>query len=182
VKHAGGRVLVQDPAEAVFGEMPRSVLEHVAVDAVGPAAGIPGVAVDLATTMPPVGGARSAEPPERGGDDMATGLTCPDCGGALWERGPEAADRFECRVGHSFGAETLVASHDENLENVLWSAVRAFEERAELGRRLEERFRRRGDAAVAERYRRRVDESMRHAASLRDALVGGDLVDVAEEA
>ena len=50
IKLGGGVTLVQDPDDALHAGMPQSVLEHVSVDRVLPAAAIPAALVELAGT------------------------------------------------------------------------------------------------------------------------------------
>jgi two-component system, chemotaxis family, protein-glutamate methylesterase/glutaminase len=47
IKAAGGFAVVQDPLEAVFGGMPRSAIENVAVDAIAPAAEIANALIEF---------------------------------------------------------------------------------------------------------------------------------------
>ena len=38
-----------------------------------------------------------------------SGLTCPECGGALWEQQEGELIRFRCHVGHAYSAESMQA-------------------------------------------------------------------------
>ncbi len=62
VKRHGGAVLVQDPHEAMAAGMPRSAIEHVDVDQVGPvaelAAAVTRLSKELATAAEGQGGER----------------------------------------------------------------------------------------------------------------------------
>ena len=51
-------------------------------------------------------------------------ITCPECGGSLWEMQDGGLLRFRCHVGHALSAESLVAEQNEGLETALWSARR----------------------------------------------------------
>jgi two-component system chemotaxis response regulator CheB len=66
--------------------------------------------------------------------EQSTGMICPECGGALVVRaeGDGAYLHFRCRVGHGFGLDGLVELKEQRLEDVLWTAVMAFEELAGL--------------------------------------------------
>jgi two-component system, chemotaxis family, protein-glutamate methylesterase/glutaminase len=173
VKEAGGRVLVQDPEEALHPSMPARTLERVDADLVATAGDLARFATslteDLETTPEPVG--QVDESPTE--DGRASGFTCPECGGALWEHGRGATTRFVCRVGHAYTPEALMARYDSNLEDVLWSSIRALEEQADLSERLARRFEAAGNQLSAERFRERYEESQRHAASLRELVLNG---------
>jgi two-component system chemotaxis response regulator CheB len=69
-----------------------------------------------------------------------TAITCPECGGSLWEHDEEGLIRFKCHVGHAYSPESLEVSHGEALEGALWAALRSLQERAELYRRLARRI------------------------------------------
>jgi two-component system chemotaxis response regulator CheB len=66
------------------------------------------------------------------------------------------------------------------VENVLWSAARALEERADLSRRMAERVRHAGNERSAARYEQRAEESTRQADALKDLLVRGEFASVEE--
>jgi hypothetical protein len=63
------------------------------------------------------------------GPARLTGVTCPECPGVLTV---EAEDRdalvFECRIGHSFSSDELIADKEKQAERLLWAAVEALEE------------------------------------------------------
>jgi two-component system, chemotaxis family, protein-glutamate methylesterase/glutaminase len=113
---------------------------------------------------------------------------CPDCGGVLWEM--DNGDlRFRCRVGHAYTAESLMEEQSAGLETILWSALRALEEKADLSRRMAARARSRGHAATEFRYRSHAEEAEQQAATVRDLLLRpegldrpGALSPLAEEA
>jgi len=188
IKEEGGCAIVQDPREAVFAGMCQSAIDNVDVDYVLPIAQIPAMLVRLATrplSQPEV--AMAANRPdvqdtaEAGQASMrvgnlpagqASGLICPECGGALWEAENGKVTRFQCHVGHSYTAETLMAEKDGELENALWTALRAMEEAAELRRRTAARLEKAPFGTLREKCLRESAELEERASVLRGALTG----------
>ena len=181
----GGATIVQDPDEALFPSMPRAALAQLTPDRIAPAREMADalcevieepltVEIDLAPGPP--------DADERGRDrveiddpaDVAallsgppSGLTCPECGGALWEQQEAGGTwRFACHTGHAYSLASLVEEQGRSLEVVLWSAVRALEERADMHRRLARRTQTRRGAV----YEDRAVEAEGHASALRDML------------
>jgi two-component system chemotaxis response regulator CheB len=141
IKRAGGVAVAQDPEEALYEGMPRNAIEHVDVDAVlrvdDIAAWLQGSAFEArAEPHPPGDDLVDADPPGDG-----TRFTCPDCGGVLFEHVEGTLVRFACSVGHAYSIEALAGGQGHELENALWAAVRALEDRAVLLGRLAERAR-----------------------------------------
>src|SRR4051794_22226088 len=66
-------------------------------------------------------------------------FVCPECLGTLWEAENHNLLQFQCRVGHSFSAETIYSEQAENMEKAMWTAVRALQEHADMSLRLAER-------------------------------------------
>jgi two-component system chemotaxis response regulator CheB len=110
----------------------------------------------LAGTMPPA-------PPSP--------FTCPDCGGALWERDSGGVLRYRCHIGHGFTADSLVAAQAEKLEEALWIALRALEESAATRRRMAARARSTRLDHIAHGYEQGAELAEQHAAVVRDLLV-----------
>src|SRR5262249_30813873 len=140
VSNAGGLTLVQEPSEALYDAMPRSALEHVAVDVVASVeelgrivTKVAGQAVALAPPLRPqplelpLPGRVEAEP-----SGPPARFTCPDCGGSLWDVSDDGPPRFECRVGHSWSEMALIERQSVIMENALWTALRSLSERADL--------------------------------------------------
>jgi len=79
------------------------------------------------------------EPDARGSPKLhnaASGFTCPECHGSLWELREGDSLRFECRVGHTYSLDALVVEQGDAVEAALWSAVNALKERAAVQRRI----------------------------------------------
>jgi two-component system chemotaxis response regulator CheB len=147
VAETGGVVVVQDPAEALVPSMPESALLAVGDRAKVMPLGEMGAALaDLAddrrsmredvTMLPDSSGAAQSEATPEG---PPTSLTCPECGGPLWDSPQGDVAGFRCRVGHVYSEDALVDAQAESVEAALWSAVEALEERAELLRRAARR-------------------------------------------
>src|SRR5439155_21937693 len=98
-------------------------------------------------------------------------FSCPECHGVLWEVRDGDLLRFRCRVGHAFSADTLLAEQSADLENVLWIAVRALDERAALGRRMAGRARERGQGHSARNFDGHAAEAEHATATLRRLLL-----------
>lgn len=138
IKARGGIGVVQDPKSAVAPEMPRSVLQHVAVDHVVDPIELPGLLAKLVAS--PAGSSAAPDPfvkqlegSERG---APAEIVCPTCEGVLTEAQPGVFQHFRCHVGHTFTLERLVQEQGEEMERVMWAAVRALEESAALARRI----------------------------------------------
>jgi two-component system chemotaxis response regulator CheB len=184
IKLRGGRAVVQDPRDALYGGMPANAMARTAVDHVCALADIAPLLVQLAGD----GAAMSAPTPDQGsharapgreldaGPDMpagdAAGLSCPECGGSLWyvvEQG--GTPRFRCRIGHAYSEESLLHQHGRSLEIALWTALRALEERSGLLERMARRAENAGHPRSARSFMEQMRELERHAAVVRDHIV-----------
>lgn len=192
IKKCGGVAVVQDPGDADYPSMPESAITNVQVDHVLPLVGIGPLLNDLLRQpLPPAevncgDGEVEKEPdtmgvPKPGEEDgsgsasgVPSGLTCPDCGGALWERPGERPVHFRCRTGHAYSPESLLAKQSDAMDAAFWAALRALEENASLSRRMEKRARDRGNLLASTRYEQRALEADKHAALLRTILQHGE--------
>ncbi|RYF15312.1 MAG: chemotaxis protein CheB [Comamonadaceae bacterium] len=163
VKDCGGIAVVQDPATAAEPEMPRSALQNTDVDHCVPLAQIAPLLARLVGSHEPR--PRGPVPEQvlrevainRGEatvEDLLTiaapsSLTCPDCGGTMWEMKDPKPLRYRCHTGHAFSALSLARSQKEVSEQALWSSVRALREREMLLRRVASVSASLGDTAQA---------------------------------
>lgn len=188
VKKAGGVAIVQDPQDAVCGEMPRSAIDHVKVDYIVPVTQIPALLVELVLQSVAAGNGAGKNTQIRKEikyaeadmaaieDDARPGtpsqFACPDCGGVLWQLEDEGMLRFRCRVGHAYTAQSLDAQQSEAVEGALWAAIRALEESASLARQMAERAVQNKTQKVAKRFEESARDKMEQAALLRNIVVG----------
>ena len=191
---AGGSVIVQDPEDSLYPSMPRSALGTVPSAIVLPLKDIAHHLVRLLTApespQATMTAGDSDTPQSESVDPVeldtpasesftkigrATGLTCPECHGGIFELTLESggAPQYRCRVGHAFSAETLFAEQKSSLEVALWTAVRALEESAELARRMRARARARTNARAEEIYAREAHAYDDRARIIRDVLAVG---------
>lgn len=198
IKDRGGVAIVQDPDEALFNGMPHSAIQAVKVDFVLPVAGIAAQLVQFAhqaveeMEMPPdetpdtyhapaihheieqeskiIGTDKATrERGEHPGDPSI--LTCPDCGGVLWELQEDNIIRFRCHVGHAYSIESLLAEQADDVERALWSAVRALEEKASLARRMATRASQQKLAKSAAQFSERAEEAKQNADLVRQMIL-----------
>lgn len=159
VRAVGGLALVQDPAEAAFPGMPLAAIEEADPQYVG----VVGVLADQLSSwlgeLPeiPAETAMTVSDEANAADTAdLTELTCPECGGTLWHRNDYGAQRFRCRVGHSFSADGLMLGKQAALESALWAAIVALQERADVSRRIVRRLEQTGRTSQVERYQQDV--------------------------
>lgn len=175
VEQRGGLVLAQDPNEAPYPTMPRSVIAHVlgarSVTVVGLAA-----EVEAACRAPrPVGAFEVPSSPEGPEPDDAaldlpglpTAFGCPECHGAMFEIEDGGSLRFRCRAGHAWSATGLLRLQAEAMEGALWMALRSLEEKAALGRQLGQWAEERGSLLSAERFGSQAEDAARSALMVR---------------
>ena len=166
IKARGGLAVVQDPCDAIMPTMPRSVLTHVPVDHVVPAAEIGPLLADLAqrpaneegglampkeleieTRIALADNALEAGVMELG---ALSPYTCPECHGALLQIKGDGLLRFRCHTGHAYSLQSLLAEIGGSIEATLWGAVRSIEERMMLLHHVADHLRTAGAPAEAE--------------------------------
>jgi two-component system chemotaxis response regulator CheB len=170
IKRAGGVTVAQDPEEALYEGMPRSAIEHVDVDAVlrveNIGAWLQGSGFEARRDEhPPADEVVDPEPRGEG-----TRFTCPDCGGVLFEHVEGTLVRFACSVGHAYSIEALAGGQGHELENALWAAVRALEDRAVLLGRLADRARDSRQQRSAETFASEAAGARERSHVIRDAI------------
>jgi two-component system chemotaxis response regulator CheB len=119
IKRCGGIAVVQDPDDAEVPDMPRNAMRHVPIDrrekiarmadllaqlVDEPAGATPEIPEDIrmeAAIAAQEEGSMSTE------DQLGTRsrLTCPECGGTLWEIADGSLLRYRCHVGHAFSGD-----------------------------------------------------------------------------
>ncbi|WP_308199050.1 chemotaxis protein CheB [Saccharothrix sp. S26] len=179
IAERGGRVVVQDPGDALYPSMPQHALQAVTSDYVVAAHDIGEVLAKIASeqvevvpnTAPELlvweneiaGGGRVEK--TAGAVGGASEFACPDCHGVLTDI--DGGVRYRCRVGHAWTAEALLAAQGSALERAIWTALRTLEEKAALCRRLADQARQRGNDRIGERYDRQAEENSEAAKVLR---------------
>ncbi|HEX6799158.1 MAG TPA: chemotaxis protein CheB [Ktedonobacterales bacterium] len=177
VKQRGGLAVVQDPRDAMIASMPESALEYVKVDYCVPLLDVAPLLIRLVHEQAP---SAAAYPPSReliyesqiAQLDEGTmlneqpagtlsALTCPECGGPLWEAHNGELLRYRCRSGHAYTGESAFAAKSEALDEALWAAYNSLRESALMAQRLAAEARERGHRGIAARFDRRAREQIR---------------------
>jgi two-component system chemotaxis response regulator CheB len=197
IKACGGITIVQDPDTALEPEMPRSALRNVDVDYCVPLEEIAPLLARLVDTPAAMRTPRPApeevvrEVAINRGDatvenlkDIASpsSLTCPDCGGGLWEMKETKPLRYRCHTGHAYSALSLAHSQRDAAEHALWSSIRALREREMLLRRMSNIAEAMGDATQAAAGRvqaERLEEQVRTLQELAETVPPEPEIDTA---
>jgi two-component system chemotaxis response regulator CheB len=184
IQRCGGLVVVQEPADALYPDLPANALRVVEADYVRPVAemgallvGLVGQAVGDRDPPPAdiVAEARFAERQVTFDEDRMelgepTSLSCPACHGPLQKMHHDGVHRYRCHVGHAFTAESLVPEQGEAMERALWSALRMMEERALMLGTMAEEERVAGRMVAANRFEERAAEMGEHVFHLRELV------------
>jgi len=193
IKQLGGLAIVQDPSEAEYASMPVNALRNINVDYVVPAQKIGNLLIELNAVRQPV---RQEEERAAVREDITdlelpdleqavgqsaeaglpTGVACPACGGALWEKDEAGVKQYRCYLGHNYVLTNLLSEQWDSLEGALWNAVRTMRERAALLRRAADSDDPSHPNPVSRRYRDHADEFEQQATS-----IAGLLQQVSEE-
>lgn len=191
IKSRGGLAMVQDPEEALYRSMPESALARAEVDRVLPA-GKMGAELAVRVREPvdaddvaplslideveaQAAGANEREVtslPEVVDVTKPSGFGCPDCQGVLFSLDDRNL-RYRCRVGHAWTAQALFQQQSQEIEQGLWAALRALEEKRDLAARMMRDAEEHGYPLVANRYRWHQDESSRAVEVVRQFLLDG---------
>ena len=190
VKDRGGVTIIQSPDDAAYPAMPESALKHVSIDYIQPLAQIGDTLIRLCSEPVSV----DAEKPPREllkletkiaieGDALKQGVmdmgensrnTCPECHGVMVKMREGSILRFRCHTGHAFSLKTLLVDVDKTIENTLWAAVRAIEERALLLREMEHLSRDKVDTPQTNALANEATAAEERAQVVRELIVAGD--------
>ncbi|GAA4376900.1 chemotaxis protein CheB [Hymenobacter koreensis] len=183
IKRAGGIALVQDPHEAEYSSMPSSALANVPIDYSVPISEMGALLQQLCETRPEekhlvpddilleaaIAERVVGKTPEVQQLGRQVPLTCPECGGTLWEMVHGKVLRYRCHTGHAYTADSLLRDSQESLEETLWVALRMMEERKNLLTSMAIR----GEGQWSVQQEERVDELKQHINRLREFLLNG---------
>ena len=186
IKEYGGIAIAQNPEEAEFPSMPASAIRNVAVDHIARLDEIPALIERYAngnvskelqifptSDRPDVAEAGDNALPEYGPLGEPSALTCPECGGALWEKRIDNQLKYRCHVGHMFTGDGLMSESSRILEQSLWTAVRTMEEAAEIRRRMARIRRDPKWKGLSPAYDKQAAELERRASVIRRLLESG---------
>ncbi|HTH60861.1 MAG TPA: chemotaxis protein CheB [Paraburkholderia sp.] len=173
VHDCGGVTIVQDPETAHAPDMPRNAMRHTRPHHVLPLAEIGPWLVLLAGS--PAGATRAnaqdglaaeyrslalgATPEALVQIARPTTLTCPDCGGCLWQIHGSMPPRYRCHTGHAYSIESLRSAGGDALEYALGDALRALHEKKVLSEELAGYHKEFGDERSASRFEREADRA-----------------------
>ena len=184
IKRRGGAAVVQDPADAEFPDMPRSATAIVDVDASVPVRELAPTLIRLADETieragEPAPASMETEARMNAQNDSSMAeldaigervpLTCPECGGALWEM-QDGGPRFRCHTGHAYSLATLADEQTAQIEAALWAALRRMEESERLAQRMASHAQSRGNERSAAYHADIARGTSRHTATLRQLL------------
>lgn len=193
IKQAGGVTVVQDPEEALYPDMPASALKYIQVDYNLPVSKIATLLNRLADKPVLEKGETQVNQPipdfskdeislikeemkayEKGYEsDQRSILTCPECGGVLWELQDGPLVRYRCHTGHVFDAQNLLSSYDNDYEKAFWTAIRIMVEKAAISNRLAIHAQERGDQKMEAYYLSHAKEAQNEAERVRSSWLEG---------
>ncbi|MEJ7601584.1 MAG: chemotaxis protein CheB [Kofleriaceae bacterium] len=184
IRDAGGAVVVQDPNDAAFPDLPARALLALEPDRTLPIDAIGGALLALTAerpqpvTVPVVVLVEAAIDqtgpilPERMHELGAqTTISCPDCGGPMWQMGDERIRRYRCYNGHAMTAADMLAASNTQVEAALWSAVRALNDRAGTLETLASDAERIGNVQSGSSYASRARDARREAELAREFML-----------
>jgi two-component system chemotaxis response regulator CheB len=191
IKQRGGLAIVQDPSEAAFCEMPQRALAYANPQHVLRSHDIASklvnmVRIDQKEIIMPNEKSRNhpdsagaGEPDENlnvsyfdEGEGIPSVFACPECHGVLWELKDGDLVRFRCRVGHSYGRDSLAKELSQASEGALWAAMRALEEKGAMQRRVADALN--SDKNLARRMRDQSSADDANARLIRDMIFARD--------
>ena len=188
IKRSGGLCIVQEPSEAIYPDMPTSVLNAVDVDYQVPLADMSYVIADqLSKASPPMLTvpedvkieAEITEKLVSSIDQLQqigtnSNFTCPDCGGGLWKIKQDGVHRYRCYTGHSYNENVLSEKQSEGFEKSLWVSIRMLEEHKNFLRVMAAHEKEAGHLAASQETARREAEAGVHIERLKSVLYAMD--------
>jgi two-component system chemotaxis response regulator CheB len=184
IQQAGGTCIVQDPEEAEYPDMPKSVMSYIEPDYCVSLTQMGTILKEktrnghnLTQSIPEhlMAEAAIAERVALGIENVQklgerSNYSCPDCGGGLWEIIDDNLVRYRCHTGHSYNSDELYIRQTESLENTLWVALRMLDERKDLMKKMAKEESRKGWTRSSQYKLERVAELEIHTDRIKEIL------------
>lgn len=189
VRARGGYCIVQKPEDCEAPSMPRTALnaggadavvgkEHLADQIVAAIDGAPRLQPSESLEMSSqeldfearIAGRHVVSPEELDRIGARSPLTCPECGGMLWRINDHQQLRYRCHTGHAFGSLSLEDGQEKTLENAIWAAIRAANERMVFARERRTWAERVGNQQQVAIEQAHIDETTRVIETLKGTL------------
>ena len=87
---------------------------------------------------------------------------------------PSILNRLLKKWYHAYSTQSLLAAQTKNMEEALWSALRALEEKSALSQKMAERARDNKRTLSAKRFQEQRDDCQQRAALIRKLLLNSD--------
>ena len=176
IKHFGGTTVVQDPEDAEYSSMPKSAADQVDIDHTVTGQELASLLIRLVAeplrtevavhqaererVATEVSIASSAHAFRKGVMNFGkvTPQTCPECGGILVQIKEGGFTRYRCHTGHAYSGDTLLVSVTEQIEDKLWSTMRALEEASMLLENTGRELQTAGNTRLAGEYLRKAEQ------------------------
>jgi two-component system chemotaxis response regulator CheB len=180
----GGATLVQDPADAAFPEMPQMALKRLKPDHVAHLSDMPRL-LNALVRQPAAARIKApdklryeVEIAKSGGSSMSgmdwfgerSVLTCPECGGVMWQFKDGALTRYRCHIGHAYEEEQLAVAQDEKLTQSMAIALKTLNERIAMLGQLRDHANEAGRPELAKSWSEKVRDYEREATIVNDAI------------
>jgi two-component system chemotaxis response regulator CheB len=132
IQDEGGLVIVQDPNDALYPDMPLTAIRSVKPDYITPVAEIAPLLVDLIGTETTTG-----EPTKQTETkEVGPVMTCPGCGGVLTEYANDKVIWYQCQVGHRFTSESMMLQQNVVAEEYFWRMLSILKEKENVARTM----------------------------------------------
>ncbi|KTD52080.1 Chemotaxis response regulator protein-glutamate methylesterase [Legionella quinlivanii] len=185
IKEKNGIAIAQDLSEAEYPDMPKNAIQNVAMDyclpvneialvleklVQKPLEKLPNNTNDILITKE----CRLNKVNRR---DKAADLRkiaqpspygCPDCGGVLWKI-DDSPERYRCRVGHAYGIDSLLNGMEESIEEALWAALCALEEKEQLAMNIADKAARENSGNTSY-FKNKAEQVQRHVKVIKTIL------------
>ncbi|WP_133140628.1 chemotaxis protein CheB [Legionella genomosp. 1] len=185
IKERDGVAIAQDLSEAEYPDMPENAMKNASIDYCLPANEIAvllgGLVQRPLEKLPNNTNAilitkecklNKVNPREQATDlrkiAQPSPYGCPDCGGVLWKI-DDSPERYRCRVGHAYGVDSLLNGMEESIEEALWAALRALEEKEQLAMTIADRAARENSGNTSY-FKNKAEQVQRHVKVIKKIL------------
>jgi two-component system chemotaxis response regulator CheB len=183
IKNQNGKVLVQDPEDALFSDMPQRAINTVKVDFTLPVNKMGALIIQLVidqitgNSVPPDDLQNEIKIAENGEynnsyqPDPGYVYSCPECNGPMKEIKDGDLTRYRCITGHAYTLANLLSQQKDVFEAALFAALRILEERANLLERMVTGDPKSLHSVTYKDLKRRAEETRKHAKVIRDIIL-----------